>query len=160
HFTGLNTAPPPAPPAGSIQASLPDATGFTTVTGTQGSAGVHDTVTILNLTTGTSTPVLVDANGSFSVKVAAKVTDKLQIVITSANGSQTVAAIGGYRQTNADGSVSAAVSPAGGLIEGPAGTAVEVPKDAFPDGAIITINKVDEAQFPVQLDAQAKELIG
>ena len=159
HFTSLDTSPPPAPPAGSVQASIPDAQGFTTVTATQGTAGVHDTVAVINLTRNTSTPVLVDPNGGFSVRVAAALTDRLQIVITNQNGPQTVVLLGGFRQTNADGSVSAVVSVAGGLIEGPAGTAVEVPADAFPDGAVITLKKIAEAQFPVQLDARGKEIL-
>ena len=36
----------------------------------------------------------------------------------------------------------------GGLIEGPEGTALEVPKGAFPDGTIVTLTKIAEANFP------------
>ncbi len=63
-FDSLDTTPPPLPPAGAISADIPSA-GRTTVTATQGTAGPRDTVWIRNRTTGTQTPVLVDANGGF-----------------------------------------------------------------------------------------------
>ena len=153
-FTSFDAAPPPQPPAGSITASIPGSDGFTTITATQGTAGTHDTVTIVNLTKKTTTPVLLEPNGSFSVRVAAGLADKLQIAITSRNGVQTVAAVGVFKQTNADGSVSAVVGDAGGRIEGPGGVAVDVPFHAFPDGTIVTVKPVPESQFPVQLTAE------
>ena len=70
HFTSLNTTPPPAPPAGNLSATIPTG-GTTTVSGTQGSAGLHDTVTIVNVTQKTRTPALVNPDGSFSAIVVA-----------------------------------------------------------------------------------------
>jgi hypothetical protein len=136
-FTSFDSAPPPQPPAGSIQAPIPGADGFTTITATQGAAGTHDTVTIVNLTKKTTTPVLLEPNGSFSVRVAAGITDLLQIAITSRNGVQTVVALGRFKQTNADGSVSAVVGPEGGTVTGPGDIAVDVPQGAFPEGTIV-----------------------
>src|SRR6185436_13114780 len=48
-FTSLDTAPPPMPPAGNINAAIPDGDGFTTISATQGTAATHDTVTIVNV---------------------------------------------------------------------------------------------------------------
>ena len=156
-FTSFDSAPPPQPPAGSIQASIPGADGFTTITATQGTAGTHDTVTIVNLTKKTTTPVLLEPNGSFSVRVAAGLVDTLQIAITSRNGVQTVVPVGQFRRTNADGSVSAVVTGEGGRVDGPGGVAIDVPAGAFPDGTIITLKPVTEQEFPVQLTPEQRE---
>jgi hypothetical protein len=159
HFTSFDTAPPPAPPAGSIQASIPGSDGYITITATQGTAGVHDTVTVVNLSKKSTNPVLVDSNGGFTVRVPVGITDKVQIAITAPSGAQTTVALPRLTQTNADGSVSAVVLPEGGLIEGPGGTAIEVPSGAFPDGTIVTLKAIAEADFPVQLDAQGRTLL-
>ena len=158
-FASFNTSPPPTPAAGSIAASVPGSDGFTTVTATQGTAGTHDTVTIVNLTQKTTTPVLLDPNGGFSARVAAGITDQIQIAITGANGTQTVVPIQQFRQTNADGSVSAAVGAQGGMVEGPNGTAVEVANGTFPSGAIVTVKSIPESAFPIALDANGQSLL-
>ncbi len=76
-------------------------------------------------------------------------------MIRSATGIQTATDIPPFRQTNADGSVSQAVTKVGGHIDGPAGIGVDVQNGTFPDGAVVTITPVSEAQFPFQLtDAQ------
>src|SRR5262249_21460766 len=110
----------------------------------------------------TTTPVLLDPNGGFTVKVAAAVTDRLTIAITGVNGIQTAVPLERFSQTNTDGSLSAAVSAAVGRVEGPGGIAVDVPAGAFPNGAVVTLKPIAESDFPVQLDqlgAQAKQLI-
>src|SRR5581483_1373567 len=150
---------PPTPAAGSIAASVPGTDGFTTVTATQGTAGTHDTVTVVNVTRKTTTPVLLDPNGGFSVRVAAGITDQLQIAITGANGTQTVVPIQQFRQTNADGSISAAVGAQGGMVEGPNGTAVEVFNGTFPSGAVVTVKSIAESAFPIALDANGQSLL-
>ena len=73
-FTCLDTTPPPAPEAGAISASIPGEDGNTTISATQGTAGVHDTVKIINKTQDISTPVLVNEDGSFSVTIDADIT--------------------------------------------------------------------------------------
>ena len=145
HFTSFDTAPPPMPPAGSIQASIPDSTGYTTITATQGTAGVHDTVRVLNLGNKTTYPALVDPNGGFTVKVPAALKDKLQIVITAQNGAQTVADLGRFQ--NPDGSV--AIGPDGGTITLPSGLTLDVPAGAFPDGSIVKFTQLPEAAINV-----------
>jgi len=156
-FTSLNTAPPVAPPAANISATIPGTDGKTTVSGTQGSAGLHDTVTVVNLATGARNPALVDPNGSFSVIFTATVKDKLQLEITSPAGITTTVALPRFKQTNSDSSVSEVVGNEGGRVLGPAGVAVDVPSGAFPDGAVITLKPVTEADFPFQLSPVHKQ---
>ena len=88
HFTSLSTTPPPAPPAGNLSATIPSG-GTSIVSGTQGSAGLHDTVAIVNVTQRTSTPALVDPNGSFTAAVVAANTDELKVEITDTAGNKT-----------------------------------------------------------------------
>src|SRR5439155_26551446 len=54
-FTTLNTAPPPAPAAGAVTATIPGADGMSTVSGSHGSADPGGVVVIKNLTTGAIT---------------------------------------------------------------------------------------------------------
>ncbi|HET7694175.1 MAG TPA: PKD domain-containing protein [Vicinamibacterales bacterium] len=158
-FTAINTAPPPLPPAGSVTATIP-AGGVTTVRGTQGTAGAHDTVWIENLTTGAVAPVLLDPNGGFEVNVAASRRDRLRLRIVGASGIETVYALPLFSQTNGDGSVTAAVEAEGGRVEGPNGTFVEMKPGTFPDGALVTIRSIVEAAFPVQMDTEQKKVFG
>ena len=157
-FRSLDTAPPPMPAAGSITASIPGTDGFTTVAATQGTAATHDTVTVVNLTRHTTTPVLLDPNGGFIVRVATRLTDKLQITITDQHGNQTVVAVPQFRQSNADGSISTVVTAEGGHVDGPGGVAVDVPAGAFPEGTVVTLKPVTEAQFPVQLTQEQRQV--
>jgi hypothetical protein len=156
-FTSLNTDPPVAPPAGSVTATIPGTDGKTTVSGTQGSAGLHDTVTIVNLTTGARNPALVDPNGSFSTTFAATVKDKLQLEITSPAGVTTTVPLPRFRQTNADGSISEVVGTEGGTVVGPEGIQVDIPAGAFDAPALIRLKPVTEAAFPVQLSDTDKQ---
>ncbi len=156
-FFSLDTIAPPPPAAGSLSASIPDG-GYSTVAASQGTAGAHDTITVINSTRGTATPVLVEPNGGFSVRVAAAFTDRLQIVITDRGGNRTTVAAPAFRQTNADGSISTAVTVDGGRVEGPGGVAVDVPQGAFPQGTVVTLKPVSEAQFPVALSAEQRQV--
>ena len=150
-FDSLDTSPPPVPPAGAITADLPSAAGTTTVTATQGTAGPRDTVWIRNRTTGVRTPVLVEANGSFSAIVAAGLTDVLEVVITDVGGNETIVEVPRFRQENPDGSVSVAVLADGAVVEEPGGARVEVPLDALPDGALVTLGAVPISEIPVDV---------
>jgi PKD repeat protein len=156
-FSSLNTIAPPPPPAGSISASIP-INGRSTVTVTQGAAGSRDTVIIRNITRGTTTPMsVVDPSVGFTVQVDASITDQLQLVIRDRSGNETVVALPAFRSVNADGSVSQAVTNAGGHIEGPAGIAVDVQSGTFPDGAVVTVTPVAEASFPLQLSDEQRQ---
>ncbi len=150
-FRSLNTNPPPAPPAGSITATLPSAGGSSRITATQGTAGLHDAVYIVNQTTGARNQVQVDPNGGFSAAIQAGKNDRLSIEITNPAGITTTVQLPRFQQTNQDGSVTAIAGPEGGRIMGPGGVAVDVPAGAFPDGAAITLMPVAEADFPFQL---------
>jgi hypothetical protein len=152
-FRSLNTNPPPAPPAGSISATIPSVGGTTRVSSTQGTAGVHDTVYIINQTTGKQNQVQVDPNGGFSVNIQAGNKDRLSVSITSPAGITTTVQLPRFQQTNPDGSLTAISGPEGGRILGPGGIAVDVPAGAFPDGAALTLMPVAEADFPFQLTA-------
>jgi hypothetical protein len=156
-FSSLDITAPPLPPAGTIAASIP-ANGTTTVTGTQGTAGPHDTVSILNQTRGTTTPVLLDPSGGFSAIVAAGLGDQLRLKIVDAAGNVTVVDLPLFTRTNADGSVSAAVGAAGGRVDGPGGVSASVKPGTFPDGAIVTIKPVAEAAFPVAITPEQKQV--
>ncbi|MCU1382032.1 MAG: hypothetical protein JWL71_729, partial [Acidobacteria bacterium] len=160
HFTSLDTTPPVAPAAGSITATIPDASGFTTVTATQGTAGAHDDVSIVNKTKKTSFPATVAADGSFSATFAVALGDKLQVSITDKSGNQTVVALPAFTRTNVDGSMATVVGSEGGHLLGPAGIAVDVPAGAFGDGTVVTIGSVGEAAFPVHMTAAQKQFFG
>ncbi len=150
-FATLDTTAPPPPAPGALTATLPE-NGTTTITATQAVAGPRDTVTIENLTRGTSTPVLLDPNLGFIVIVEASATDKLKLKVVDPAGNVTLADVPRFTRTNADGSISSAVGPEGGLVLGPAGVGVNVPAGAFPQGAVLTLKSVSDAEFGVVLD--------
>jgi len=154
-FTTIDTAPRPTPPAASISASIPVG-GQTRVAGTQGTAGSRDTVRIHNLTRKTFQVALVAPNGSFEAILAAGLTDRLRIGITTPAGVETTFDVPRFEQENADGSISSSVDADGGVLRGPNGIEVDVPAGAFPAGAVVTVNYVDEAAFPVKLTPQQK----
>ena len=156
-FSSLDTLPPPTPPAGSVQASVPGADGNARITATQGTAGPHDTVTVVNTTTKAITPVLVDSDGGFAVVVPLGLKDKVQLRIVDAAGNETIIDIPALGQTNADGSVSKVIGPDGGRVDGDHGVAVDVPAGTFPDGAVVTVKAVLPEDFPVALPADAQQ---
>ncbi len=158
-FDSLDTAPPPQPAAGAVTASLPSG-GNTTVRGTQGTASPRDTVTVVNLTTGAITPVLIDPNGGFTTLVVAAPTDLLKVRIVDQAGNEISVGIPRFSQTNADGSVSTAVGSEGGRILGPGGIAADVAAGTFPAGAVVTLRAVSEAAFPVAIPAAQQQNFG
>jgi RHS repeat-associated protein len=149
HFTSLSTTPPPAPPAGNLSATIPS-NGATTVAGTQGSAGLHDTVAIVNVTQKTSTPALVDPNGSFSAVVNAGLTDKLKIEITDPAGNKTSVDVPRFQ--NPDGSV--AIGPEGGRITAAGDLALDIADGTFPAGAIVKFTALTPEQFNSPVKAE------
>ncbi|HEX7019740.1 MAG TPA: PKD domain-containing protein, partial [Gemmatimonadaceae bacterium] len=156
-FTSLDTSAPPPPAAGTLTASIPDASGTTSVRAAQGIAGLHDTVSIENITRGTSTPVLLDPNGGFLALVQASLGDALKLKIVDEAGNETTVDVPGFTRQNPDGSISGVVGGAGGRIDGPNGTAVQVPEGALPDGTIVTLQSILEAEFPVPLEDAQKQ---
>ncbi len=157
-FTTIDLAPRPTPPAGSISATVPGTGNRTTVSATQGTAGLRDEVKIFNLTRNTFQVALVNPDGSFTATLDAKTTDKLRIGITTTAGVQTTIDIARFSQENADGSISSTVDGSGGVLSGPNGIEAEVPAGAFPDGAVVTLQYVTEDDFPIQLTPEQKTL--
>ena len=102
--------------------------------------------------------MVLDPNGGFTATVAAAVTDKLQLIITDAAGNKTVVSLARFRQDNSDGTVSKAVGPEGGHLEGPGGVAIDVPAGAFPAGAVVKYGAVSEAEFPFHLNDAQRQL--
>ncbi|MBL8142888.1 MAG: Ig-like domain-containing protein, partial [Acidobacteria bacterium] len=152
-FTTIDTAPRMAPSAAAISAAIP-AAGQTRVAGTQGTAGTRDTVRVHNLTRNTFQVALVAPDGSFDAVLGASITDRLRVGITTPAGTETTYDVPRFEQVNADGSISSSVDAGGGVLRGPNGVEVDVPQGAFPDGAVVTVNYVDAAAFPVKLTPQ------
>jgi len=73
-FTAVNVTPPSPPPAGAVNATIPDASGKTTVSATQGTAVPGGTVQIKNLFSGAITALTPNADGSFNGQVTASLT--------------------------------------------------------------------------------------
>lgn len=144
-FKSLDTIPPPPPPTGNITATIPDADGKTIVSATQGSAGVHDTVTVINKTKNISMPALVNPDGSFSTTIRAGLTDKLVISIKDRAGNETTVSIDRFR--NPDGST--VIGPEGGKLEAENGVILDIPPNAFPRVAIVRIKPLFEGDIPV-----------
>ncbi|MFZ4856966.1 MAG: PKD domain-containing protein [Desulfuromonadaceae bacterium] len=159
-FTSLNTDPPVAPPAANISATIPGSDGITTVAATQGSAGLHDTVYVVNLTTGSRTPVLVDQNGGFSVVVPAGISDQLQIAITGPGGGTTTVLLEGFRQKSPDGSILAAIGPKGGRVAGQNGIILDVSPNSFPKGAIVRLKVLSEEELGLKAIAEFPFIAG
>jgi RHS repeat-associated protein len=146
-FTSLDTTPPPPPPAGNINATIPGDDGQTTITTTQGTAGVHDTVNIINKTRNTSTRVLVDADGSFSGKIEAGVLDEVVISIVDSAGNERVVPLGAFH--NPDGST--VIGPEGGQLMADNGVILDIPAGAFPKGAVLRITGLTEEEIGVPM---------
>lgn len=149
-FTTIDLTPPPAPAAGAITATIPDATNTSIVSGTQGSVDPTSLVLIKNVRTGAITTLTPNADGSFSGSVVALKSDQLQMTIRSAAGVTTAVGIPPFR--NADGSV--IVGSAGGRVDGPGGTFADVPAGALPDGTVVKVGTAALADF--HLDAPAE----
>ncbi|HEY6871527.1 MAG TPA: Ig-like domain-containing protein [Geobacteraceae bacterium] len=147
-FTTLDTNPPPAPPAGTVNASIPTA-GNTTVTATQGTAGLHDTVYIINQSTGAKNQVQVEPNGGFTVTMPADVKDRLQIEITNPGGATTTVALPRFQETQPDGSLKAVVGSEGGRIALPSGLYLDVPSGAFSDGDTVRVKDLSQTDLGI-----------
>src|SRR2546426_7339100 len=74
-FTAVNVTPPSPPPAGAVNATIPDANGRTIVSATQGTAVPGGTVQIKNLASGAITALTPNVDGSFGGQVTASRTD-------------------------------------------------------------------------------------
>lgn len=144
-FTTVDVTPPTPPPAGTVVASIPDASGHTTISGSQGTADPGGVVIIRNLRNNALTTLTPSADGSFSGIVAALKTDRLEMTIRDAAGNTTTVPVAPFR--SADGSV--VVGAAGGRVEGAAGVFVDVPVDALPDGTVVRVSPLAASDFAI-----------
>src|SRR6266568_6288055 len=128
NFTVRKTTPPVLPPAGAISGTFPDADGYITVTGTQGSAEAGNTVLLINDTTGEIQSVTPATNGSFTGKVRGQMGDEIKVVLMDHSGNQTTISYLTFK--GPDGSY--LVTAKGGKVEGEVGSILDIP-----DGALI-----------------------
>lgn len=143
-FTTVDVTPPTLPPAGQISVTIPDATGLCTVSGTQGTVQPDWVVIVKNRTTNALTSVIPNADGSFSLNVAAGPADKLDLILQDAAGNQVTTPLPRYR--NPDGTV--VVGEEGGPVDGPGGEVVDFPANALPPGTLVKVGSVAEGDLP------------
>ena len=144
-FTTVDVTPPAPPPAGTVVASIPDASGNTTITGSQGTADPGGVVLIRNLRNNALTTLTPNTDGSFSGVVAALRSDRLEMTIRDAAGNMTILPVAPFRRS--DGAV--VVGAEGGRVDGPGGVFVEVPPGALPDGTIVHLAPVAQSELPL-----------
>ncbi|MBF0227032.1 MAG: Ig-like domain-containing protein, partial [Desulfobacterales bacterium] len=146
-FTTLDATPPAKPAPGQIKVPIPE-NGETVVTGTQGATEPGTLVNVFNLTTGATTSVISEDDGSFYITVQADLVDKLQVEIRDESGNITIFDPGPFR--NDDGST--VVGSEGGVVEGSGDVTLIVPEDAIPDGTIVKIDALDESQVEKKIE--------
>ena len=144
--------PPPIIAPGQIEASFPGEEGFVTITGSPGSVNPGDVVIGLNATTGFSALAAVNADGSFSVSVAADVTDELSVLVRDASGNTTTIRVGTLvrRDPTTGDVVLTIVGRAGGTVSTPDGIRLIVPEGAVQRGTELAVKRLIE---PFQLPA-------
>ncbi len=142
-FTSADTTPPARPAAGQI-AYEPVGEGTVRVSGSLGAAEPGTTVSLQNRTTGVIRSVLVGADGSFSLELAASFLDPVDLRLRDAAGNETVEEMGRVRPPEGVGVVGAA----GGVVTGAAGLAATIPPAVLPQDAVVRVEPLDVAAFP------------
>ncbi|HEY6871276.1 MAG TPA: Ig-like domain-containing protein [Geobacteraceae bacterium] len=155
-FTVRKTTPPPMPAAGAVSGTFPDADGFITVTGTQGSADPKDTVLIINDTTGEIASVAPASNGSFTGKVKGQLGDQIKVMLMDYSGNQTLISYLTFK--GPDGSY--LVTAKGGKIEGEGGSILEIPEGALYGPTVIKMTVITEASLPHPVQEGASFVAG
>lgn len=145
HFTTLNQEAPPPPPAGALSATIPNAAGFSTVTGSQGTAQPDWLVIIRNLRTSALTTVQPGNDGSFSAQVAALKSDKLELVLRDEDGRETRVPLPPFQDP--DGST--VVGAEGGTVTGQGDVFVAIDPGSLPDGTVVKVEPVTVDQLPL-----------
>jgi hypothetical protein len=143
-FRTEDRTPPPPIGAGKISASVPDAEGFVTITATLGSLNPDDVVILLNETTGFTVLVTIAADGSFSGRLRAELSDQLVILVRDRNGNETRADPGPLlRRDPVTGAIlSAVLGPAGGTVVSGDGIRLIVPAGALPGATELSVSRV------------------
>jgi len=143
-FTVRRTTPPVMPAAGAISGTFPDADGYITVTGTQGSADPANTVLLINDTTGEIASVKPASNGSFTGRVRGQIGDEIKVVLMDYSGNQTTVSYITFKSP--DGSY--LVSAKGGTVEGEGGSVLDIPEGALAGPVVVKVTAVQEANLP------------
>lgn len=150
--------PPTAVDPGQIEASVPDAEGLVTVTGTIGSVNPDDTVIVLNETTGATSFATVNADGSFVATILAEITERITIIVRDRNGNQTTHTFDSFieRDPQTGQVLSAVIGRSGGTFTSAEGISLIVPVGAFDEATRILVTSVNTAfELPSDLDAVA-----
>lgn len=147
HFSTEDQTPPPVPPAGQISASIPDADGFTVVAATPGTVEPDLVVTVRNITSSTLTTIAPEADGSFTVRIAAALSSKLDIILTDSAGNRTIVPVPPFRDD--EGRV--VIGAEGGQVDGPEGLFVEIPPATVADGTLVKVDAAMITSFTLPL---------
>ncbi len=113
-FTTLDPSQPPPLATGRILAEMPDADGIVLITGAPGVAAAGSAVSATNLRTQETAVVIALPDGSFRLRVAARIGDELVLILRGTDGRDTAIAITQFE--GADGSTS--IGTAGGTFSG------------------------------------------
>ncbi|MCP4219217.1 MAG: Ig-like domain-containing protein, partial [bacterium] len=136
-FSTVDTTPPPQPEAGKISLSIPDDNDAETkIKGTQGTAEPGTVVTAVNEYTGTTATVISEPDGSFALTLPAAKSDRVTLIIRDTAGNETKFYPGPFKSD--DGTT--VIGSEGGIVYGPEGLEVVVPKEAIPDGTEIRLD--------------------
>src|SRR6185436_7565765 len=152
----------PAPiEAGKISASVPDSESYVSIAATIGSVNPDDEVILLNETTGFTVLATVAADGSFSSRVRAELTDQLVILLRDRNGSETRVDPGPllHRDLVTGAVISAVIGGSGGIVASPEGIRLIVPAGALPGATELSVSRVTEPfSLPADLASDATVL--
>jgi len=146
-FTVRKTSAPPLPAAGMVTGTFPDADGFITVTGTQGSAEPNDTVLLVNDNSGEIVSLTPGSDGSFSGKIRGQLGDQIKVVLMDNSGNQTVISYLTFKSD--DGRY--LVTAKGGSVQGDSGSQLDLPDGALVGPTVIklTTKTQDNLSQPV-----------
>ncbi|MEO1172505.1 MAG: Ig-like domain-containing protein, partial [Myxococcota bacterium] len=162
-FETVDTTPPSAPGPGTVTVGIP-VDGVATVDGGPGAAEPGTTVVVENETTGETTAVTANADGSYTVNINAEETDSVSIGYLDAAGNFT--ALGALPFQDPDGTTVVPLS--GGMVMSTDGSGafVEVPAGAVMPGTRVrirgaagqatgTLNPLGGVELTLSMDALA-----
>jgi hypothetical protein len=143
-FRTVDPSKPPPPDPGRITAELPDEDGFVLVVGTGGTAEAGRPVTVTNPRTQETTTVLALEDGSFRVRIGARVGDELALTLREAGGREVTFLISQF--TGPGGST--AIGAAGGVVTGPGGRLARLAPRALVEPGIFAFVAADPSDLP------------
>ena len=159
-FVTQDDSAPARPQAGQIRVSLPDAEGFVTVEGTQGTAEADTPVTLSNLTTSTTVTVLAltdgdgtanaagGIDGSFRIRIPAEVGDALALSFRDGSGNEQTLAL---TQLGDDGGAAGIGTAGGGFGDG-AGRRGSILPGALDRSGVFALSAADARALPALPD--------